>query len=51
MELNKNQLSIVLDGLRNFETADEYISYDGKYQLTESEIDELISMIKEQLKK
>jgi len=51
MELNKNQLSIILDGLiRSFDTDDGYISYDGKYQLTKSEVDELISMIAEKLK-
>jgi hypothetical protein len=50
MELNKNQLSIILDGLRDFDTDDDYISYDGNYKLTKSEIDELISMIAEELK-
>jgi hypothetical protein len=50
MEFNKNQLSIILDGLRDFDTDDDYISYDGKYRLTNIEVDELISMIAEELK-
>ena len=50
MELNKNQLSIILDGLKFFDgDNDGYISYNGEYQLTKYEIDELLSMIEKEL--
>jgi hypothetical protein len=49
-KLNKNQLALILDAIDCYEGYGDYTSLDGNYQLTESEVDELISMIAEELK-
>ena len=63
MKLNKNQLAFIIDAIvlatpqmiddRYYEEKDnwvkEWISVDGKYKLTENEVDELALLISEEL--
>ena len=41
MNFTKNQLAFIIDAINMFEDSDEYVSEDGKYKLTESEIEDL----------
>jgi|LauGreDrversion4_2_1035121.scaffolds.fasta_scaffold251005_2 hypothetical protein len=50
MKLNKNQLALIFDAIDCYEGYGDYTSQDGKYHLTEDEVDELITMISEELK-
>jgi hypothetical protein len=49
MELNKNQLAFIRDAIDMYEDYGDYVSSDGNYKLTEDEVDEVISMIREAL--
>ena len=48
MELNKKQLSFILDCIQQYEGYGEFMTTNG-HQLAESEVDELISMVEEEL--
>lgn len=41
MNFTKNQLAFIIDAINMFEDSDDYVSEDGKYKLTESEIEDL----------
>jgi len=41
MNFTKNQLAFIIDAINMFEDSDDYVSEDGKYKLTESEIENL----------
>lgn len=52
MNLNPNQVSAILDGLRLFDDdGDDYESYDGNYRLTDKEFNELIQMLQAELER
>lgn len=52
MNLNPNQISAILDGLRHFDDdGEDYWSYDGTHHLTEQEVDELIQMLEAELER
>ena len=46
MKLNPNELEFILDGIRFFgEDEDDYYSYDGKYNLTVGDINNLFTKL------
>jgi len=49
MKLNANQLGFIFDIIDEYEGYGDFTSADGKYSLTENEVDELISMIADEL--
>ena len=49
MKLNANQLGFILDIIDEYGRYGDYTSADGKYSLTENEVDELISMFIDEL--
>lgn len=42
MKLNANQLAFVLDAIDCYEDSGNFTSSDGKYSLTENEVNEVI---------
>lgn len=49
MKLNSNQLAFILDAIDCYEGYGDFTTSDGKYSLTENEVDELIDMFTKEL--
>jgi hypothetical protein len=49
MKLNANQLGFIFDVIDEYEGYGDFTTADGKYSLTEDEVDELIDMIADEL--
>jgi len=49
MKLNANQLAFIFHIIEEYEGYGDFTSDDYKYSLTEDEVDELISMIADEL--
>lgn len=50
MNLNTNQLAFILDAIDCYEGYGDFTTSDGRYSLTEDEVDSLIEMINNKLK-